>query len=223
MNGTLTHGLHALRSCWTNTNPRASVSKTIFQVFIIIFFPEAIVTCFVVCFVFVYTSSVMRLRRTSGTLLSLPAAASSSLLLLLVLLSLRPRAAVEAFGEGEDDEMTCDPIRISMCQGLGYNVTKMPNLVGNVLQSDAELQLTTFTPLIQYGCSSQLKVRSRCLLKWNLEKPANKLNTKLKTSLGRVCAIFESGGVWVSRAHDREPLGITACGVLAALTDGASN
>ncbi|XP_008308022.1 frizzled-4 [Cynoglossus semilaevis] len=67
--------------------------------------------------------------------------------------SLRP---VQAFGD-EVDEMTCDPIRISMCQGLGYNVTKMPNLVGNVLQSDAELQLTTFTPLIQYGCSSQLK------------------------------------------------------------------
>lgn len=64
---------------------------------------------------------------------------------------------VQGFGE-EVEEMTCDPIRISMCQGLGYNVTKMPNLVGNVLQSDAELQLTTFTPLIQYGCSSQLKV-----------------------------------------------------------------
>ncbi|RXN39377.1 frizzled-4 [Labeo rohita] len=58
---------------------------------------------------------------------------------------------------GDEEEMTCDPIRISMCQDLGYNVTKMPNLVGNVLQSDAELQLTTFTPLIQYGCSSQLK------------------------------------------------------------------
>uniref|UniRef100_A0A3B4Y8S8 Frizzled-4 n=1 Tax=Seriola lalandi dorsalis TaxID=1841481 RepID=A0A3B4Y8S8_SERLL len=67
-----------------------------------------------------------------------------------------PLCLVRAFGD-EAEEMTCDPIRISMCQGLGYNVTKMPNLVGNVLQSDAELQLTTFTPLIQYGCSSQLK------------------------------------------------------------------
>ena len=78
-------------------------------------------------------------------------------LLLLVGLS-GPRGAA-AFGD-EVEEMTCDPIRIAMCQGLGYNVTKMPNLVGNVLQSDAELQLTTFTPLIQYGCSSQLKVGS---------------------------------------------------------------
>lgn len=77
---------------------------------------------------------------------------------LLVLTGLvGPLCVVRAFGD-EVEEMTCDPIRISMCQGLGYNVTKMPNLVGNVLQSDAELQLTTFTPLIQYGCSSQLKV-----------------------------------------------------------------
>lgn len=77
----------------------------------------------------------------------------------LLLLSglVAPLFGVRAFGD-EVEEMTCDPIRISMCQGLGYNVTKMPNLVGNVLQSDAELQLTTFTPLIQYGCSSQLKV-----------------------------------------------------------------
>lgn len=74
-----------------------------------------------------------------------------------LLLLLRALCAVNAFGD-EMEEMTCDPIRISMCQGLGYNVTKMPNLVGNMLQSDAELQLTTFTPLIQCGCSSQLKV-----------------------------------------------------------------
>ena len=89
-----------------------------------------------------------------GTMAPLAVAA-----LLLLLLVLAPRAA-DAFGD-EVEEMTCDPIRISMCQGLGYNVTKMPNLVGNVLQSDAELQLTTFTPLIQYGCSSQLKVKYR--------------------------------------------------------------
>lgn len=85
----------------------------------------------------------------SGMMVSLRGAA---------LLLLSGLCAVQGFGD-EAEEMTCDPIRISMCQGLGYNVTKMPNLVGNVLQSDAELQLTTFTPLIQYGCSSQLKVQ----------------------------------------------------------------
>lgn len=74
-------------------------------------------------------------------------------LLLQLLLFLRP-----ALGFGDEEERRCDPIRIAMCQNLGYNVTKMPNLVGHELQTDAELQLTTFTPLIQYGCSSQLQV-----------------------------------------------------------------
>ncbi|XP_026562599.1 frizzled-4 [Pseudonaja textilis] len=78
------------------------------------------------------------------------------LLLLLLLLGLL--AALEAAGAfGEEEERRCDAIRISMCQNLGYNVTKMPNLVGSQFQTDAELQLTTFTPLIQYGCSSQLQ------------------------------------------------------------------
>lgn len=35
-------------------------------------------------------------------------------------------------------------------------MTKMPNLIGHELQSDVDLTLQTFTPLIQYGCSSQL-------------------------------------------------------------------
>lgn len=70
-----------------------------------------------------------------------------------MLLLLRP-----TLGFGDEEERRCDPIRITMCQNLGYNVTKMPNLVGHELQTDAELQLTTFTPLIQYGCSSQLQV-----------------------------------------------------------------
>ncbi|XP_013792939.1 frizzled-4-like [Limulus polyphemus] len=51
---------------------------------------------------------------------------------------------------------SCEPIRIDRCRGLGYNVTGMPNLVGNELQQEAEMQLQTFFPLIQYNCSSQL-------------------------------------------------------------------
>ncbi|XP_066991511.2 frizzled-4 [Anabrus simplex] len=51
----------------------------------------------------------------------------------------------------------CEPIQVETCRGLGYNVTGMPNLVGNELQRDAEFTLNTFQPLIQYGCSAQLK------------------------------------------------------------------
>lgn len=50
----------------------------------------------------------------------------------------------------------CEPIRIDLCRGIGYNETSMPNLVGHELQTDAEFTLQTFSPLIQYGCSAQL-------------------------------------------------------------------
>lgn len=88
------------------------------------------------------------------SVLGAPGGVGLSLRLVLVLLLLLE----SAWGFGDEEERRCDPIRISMCQNLGYNVTKMPNLVGHELQTDAELQLTTFTPLIQYGCSSQLQV-----------------------------------------------------------------
>ncbi|EEC00899.1 frizzled-4 [Ixodes scapularis] len=56
-----------------------------------------------------------------------------------------------------DSGRMCEPIRIEMCKDIGYNVTGMPNLVGHELQQDAQLQLQTFKPLVQYGCASQLK------------------------------------------------------------------
>lgn len=53
---------------------------------------------------------------------------------------------------------TCEPIRIDLCSGLGYNMTGMPNLGGNDQQHEADYTLKSFSPLIQYGCSSQLKL-----------------------------------------------------------------
>ncbi|KAM8719534.1 hypothetical protein ACLKA7_005725 [Drosophila subpalustris] len=52
----------------------------------------------------------------------------------------------------------CEIIKIDMCRGIGYNETSMPNLVGHELQSDVEYTLQTFVPLIEYNCSSQLKL-----------------------------------------------------------------
>ena len=77
--------------------------------------------------------------------------------ILLVVYVLTVGSSAVAVKLSSDSARSCEPIRIDMCRGLGYNVTGMPNMVGHELQQDAELQLQTFTPLIQYGCSSQLK------------------------------------------------------------------
>ncbi|XP_064629514.1 frizzled-4-like [Lineus longissimus] len=79
-------------------------------------------------------------------------------LLLLTFVAVNGNGIISGITTGGGDVVRkCDPIKIEMCKGLGYNVTGMPNLVGHELQQDAELQLQTFTPLIQYGCSGQLK------------------------------------------------------------------
>ncbi|XP_071052159.1 frizzled-4-like [Onthophagus taurus] len=52
----------------------------------------------------------------------------------------------------------CEPIRMEICRGLGYNLTAMPNLGGNEYQEEAEFYLKTFQPLINFGCSPQLNL-----------------------------------------------------------------
>ncbi|XP_034487090.1 frizzled-4 [Drosophila innubila] len=71
---------------------------------------------------------------------------------LLMLLMWRPPTA-----RGVSNNQ-CELIRIDMCRGIGYNETSMPNLVGHELQTDVEYTLQTFVPLIEYNCSSQLKL-----------------------------------------------------------------
>ncbi|CAG2207266.1 CD344 [Mytilus edulis] len=51
----------------------------------------------------------------------------------------------------------CQDIPRGMCtRTVNYNVTSMPNFAGQDKIQDAELQLQTYAPLIQYGCSSKL-------------------------------------------------------------------
>ena len=87
---------------------------------------------------------------------------SSALTLLLggvlVMLTILPVGQTQEFpGVGAAIVRQCDPIKIDLCKGLGYNVTGMPNLVGHEAQHEADQQLQTFVPLIQYRCSSQLQ------------------------------------------------------------------
>ena len=76
---------------------------------------------------------------------------------IIILFHLRIDLVSGVRGTRIDSHRSCEPIRIEMCRGIGYNVTSMPNFLDHELQQDAELQFQTFAPLIQYGCSTQLK------------------------------------------------------------------
>lgn len=76
--------------------------------------------------------------------------------LLLVAVAFLATATVGVQIGADQSPRVCEPIRIELCRGIGYNETSMPNLVGHELQADADFTLKTFSPLIQYGCSAQL-------------------------------------------------------------------
>lgn len=82
----------------------------------------------------------------------------------IMLLSCLPRAvllvaatSVSLLQPGNVVVRACEPITVEKCKNIGYNVTTGQNLVGNENQQDAEVQLNTFGPLIQFHCSSQLQ------------------------------------------------------------------
>ncbi|XP_075296625.1 LOW QUALITY PROTEIN: frizzled-9 [Opisthocomus hoazin] len=51
----------------------------------------------------------------------------------------------------------CQPVDIPMCRGIGYNLTRMPNLLGHESQREAALKLHEFAPLVEYGCHVHLR------------------------------------------------------------------
>lgn len=75
----------------------------------------------------------------------------------ILLVVARMSSAQNFVDEFEPEPQQCTPITISLCRDVGYNVTRMPNLAGHEAQQDAELELKTFSPLIQYGCSPDLQ------------------------------------------------------------------
>uniref|UniRef100_A0A3Q1FQR3 FZ domain-containing protein n=1 Tax=Acanthochromis polyacanthus TaxID=80966 RepID=A0A3Q1FQR3_9TELE len=49
------------------------------------------------------------------------------------------------------------PITVPLCQDLMYTETLMPNILGHTTQGEAHLAIQSFQPLVQVGCSAQLK------------------------------------------------------------------
>lgn len=57
----------------------------------------------------------------------------------------------------------CEPITISICKNIPYNMTIMPNLIGHTKQEEAGMEVHQFAPLVKIGCSADLQL-FLCLL-----------------------------------------------------------
>lgn len=51
----------------------------------------------------------------------------------------------------------CEPITISICMDLPYNLTIMPNMLGHTRQEEAGLDVYQFVPLVKINCSPDLQ------------------------------------------------------------------
>lgn len=51
----------------------------------------------------------------------------------------------------------CEPITISICKNIPYNMTIMPNLFGHTRQDEAGYEVYHFAPLVKVGCSPHLQ------------------------------------------------------------------
>lgn len=52
----------------------------------------------------------------------------------------------------------CEPIKITMCDGLRYNQTIMPNMLGHTKQEYAGIDVHQFYPLVKINCSPVLQL-----------------------------------------------------------------
>lgn len=61
------------------------------------------------------------------------------------------------YGMGTNGKM-CDPITIPMCQGLPYNLTISPNLLGHLNQREAMVKMSFFNTIVQTVCSGDIRL-----------------------------------------------------------------
>ncbi|XP_026040220.1 atrial natriuretic peptide-converting enzyme-like [Astatotilapia calliptera] len=52
----------------------------------------------------------------------------------------------------------CEPITIPMCQGLSYNQTLIPNLLGHTSQREAFTKMSFFNSMVQTVCSVDIRI-----------------------------------------------------------------
>lgn len=56
-----------------------------------------------------------------------------------------------------DPNARCEEIKLSMCRGIGYNLTSFPNEMNHDTQEEAGLEANQFFPLVEMKCSADLK------------------------------------------------------------------
>lgn len=66
-------------------------------------------------------------------------------------------AGLETSGSLAASNSRCEQISIPMCRGIGYNLTSMPNELNHESQEEAGLEVHQFWPLVEIGCSPDLK------------------------------------------------------------------
>ncbi|RMC05707.1 hypothetical protein DUI87_17250 [Hirundo rustica rustica] len=63
-------------------------------------------------------------------------------------------AAISSMDIERPGDGRCQPIEIPMCKDIGYNMTRMPNLMGHENQREAAIQLHEFAPWWSTGATA---------------------------------------------------------------------
>lgn len=61
------------------------------------------------------------------------------------------------YGVGSSGQL-CEPITIPICQGLSYNQTMIPNLLGHTSQREATTKMSFFNAFVQTVCPVDIRL-----------------------------------------------------------------
>ncbi|XP_011603551.2 uncharacterized protein [Takifugu rubripes] len=129
----------------------------------------------------------------------------------------------------------CEPITVPLCQGLPYNQTITPNLLGHTSQREAMMKMSFFNGIVQTVCSEDIRLFlcmvyvPRCV-EGGIQRPCRALCEGAKQGCEGLMASF--GVSWPDELHcdafpedtcateDSKPEMLNAEGLLARLNAG---
>ncbi|XP_049438719.1 atrial natriuretic peptide-converting enzyme-like [Epinephelus fuscoguttatus] len=140
----------------------------------------------------------------------------------------------EHYGVGSSGGV-CEPITIPMCQGLSYNQTITPNLLGHTSQREAVMKMSFFNSMVQTMCSVDIRlfvcmVYAPACVAGEVKRPCRSFCERAKRGCEGLMTSF--GVSWPEElqcnsfpeeaciSEDSRPDMLTAEGVLAKLNAG---